>query len=311
MASFAATVSALFSKIIAFFISILIMLFPNATIDLQQQRENNINNWIPVIEEAIINKDTDQTMRFLCESLQQDPETSKKVQTIYSFIIGDVTSIDWAPSASFSGEGISGGGYNLTLKTNESKSYQLSLGWMLVNVAHPEATKCVEIYLSPILPDGSKGDSIIWISESSDSNKTETEWMINLVDAFGTRNMPALEETVCENIRANTPQLTDKIADFFSCIEGDITSIDCVRGVTWGLGGDEVLQTRFAFLFWTTEAVYVVEVDWQEENANQPEYIGLNGLYLQRSDKNGSEKLFYIASDNNVEQKYVAEWLSE
>ena len=126
MASFAATVSALFSKIISFFMSILIMLFPNATIDLQQQRENNINNWIPVIEEAIINKDTDQTMRFLCESLQQDPETSKKVQTIYSFIVGDVTSIDWAPSASFSGEGVSGGGYNLTLQTNESKSYQIS-----------------------------------------------------------------------------------------------------------------------------------------------------------------------------------------
>ena len=311
MASFAATVSALFSKIISFFMSILIMLFPNSTIDLQQQRENNINNWIPIIEEAIINKDTSLTLSFLCQSLQQKSDIAEKVQTIYDLIAGDVINITWSPSLSYSNEGISSSGYNLELKTSVNKNYKFAFGWTTVNVEHPELTKCIDISLRPISSDGNKEYILAMIAaDSYDPTKTDPEWVTNIANTFRTKNTLALTNIFCDNIRKNTPDLADKISALFDFIDGDIKSIDCFLSVTWGLA-DNVYQTRYELSIWTTEGLYVAFVDWQDANEEQPEYIGLNGLYLLRSDANGSEQLFYTASDNSVEQKYVAEWLSE
>ena len=307
MASFATTISALFSKIIAFFMSILIMLFPNATIDLQQQRENDINKWIPIVEEAIYNKDVSATMDFMCEALRQDEFLPKKIQQLYQLIDGTPMAIEWEKSISASNETRSYIAYHLNFTTDMEHMYSITLEWQTVDLEKPEWTKCVGYSLDTLDDDGNHDDDLISIGiQFDDSSVVFNE----IISSLYKKDTAVLEKYLCENIRNNTADTSKQIDNYYALIKGDIVGINFLEGPSWEFP-DNTIQREYHVYIYTTEEVYSTYIDIQELNYTDPSYTGINGLYLVRPTPHGNEKLFYLASDNSVEQQNVKDWLSE
>ena len=312
MASFAATVSALFSKIIAFFMSIFMLLFPSSATEMQQRQENSLDIWTPIIEEAIVNKDVAATMDFMCEALRQEPDVPDKIQAIYDLINGTVIKIEWSRGFTYDNQGVSGSDYDLLLTTTSDMKYKLTISWMLVDVDRPDLTKCNIFTLSAIQSDNTTSKALYGFSCDKYSSHSEPAWLTNFINAIQTKNVAAVEEAMCSNIKKNNNQLTEQIQQFFNLMKGDIVSIEPHQLIDVVIIPDETLQSEYIIFIRTTEDIYVLRVDWQEMNNTDPEaYNGMNGLFLGISTPNGRESLLYITSDHFVEQRNIEEWLSE
>lgn len=314
MASFAATISALFSKIIAFFISILIALFPNSTVELQQQRDNDLSQWAPIIEEAIQTKDIEATMDFMSEAVKQDVENlSFKIQTLYSLIDGNVIDIVWEPSQSSDYPGFMSDGNDLILLTDSGNRYLIRMAWTTIYLECPDRTKCVDFFLLGTNP---KDESVyshtypmMQIGSNSDKATIENDWNRAVEQALREKNISVLENELCVFIKDSTDSLHNRLQQLYDNMKGDIIDVDWYPSTTWVV--DDAIQRTYHLYIWTTEDFYVISIDYQQENSKDPDYVGINGLYLSHPTPQKNEKLFYLASDNSVEQQNVKDWLSE
>ena len=313
MASFAATISALFSKIIAFFISILIALFPNSTVELQQQRDNDLSQWAPIIEEAIRNKDTEATIEFMCnEFTQKEDNIVARIETFYNLIDGNPLDITWQVMQSSDYPGYLFASYELSFTTDTNHQYRIDVYWTTIDLEQPNRTKCTSMALFAVPPDTGDYDwlyPMIRIRSNSEQAIADDLWIQPVEQILREKNVDALKNELCVYIKNSTDSLPDRIQQFYSNIKGDIVDFDWCPALQWAVDG--TIQQRYELYIWTTVDYYVIYLDYQKTNSEKPDYIGINGLYLAHPTPQGIEKLFYLASDNKAEQKYVSDWLGE
>lgn len=155
----------IFHKIISAFLSLLILLFPGSFENLRQQRDNQFNDWVPVIIEAIKTENVKQLEDLMCLNIRQNTENlPEKIQEFYDCIEGEVIdgvvddSLQWSGD---NGVSISECGYDIHI-TTDKKQYCVGGVWRTTDTDHPDETRIRSITLSEINGDEERVLYRIW-----------------------------------------------------------------------------------------------------------------------------------------------------
>lgn len=145
--------SQIFSKIIAFIMTVLMALFPNAFLVQRQQRDNSPEIWGPKIIEAIQEDDVEALENMMCLNIRQNVENlPEQIQYLYDCIEGEIITIEWdygGDSYSESqqdGKAIAQVGIDIQITTTADQ-YFIGITWETVNNFQPEETKIRNIGL--------------------------------------------------------------------------------------------------------------------------------------------------------------------
>lgn len=143
-------------KVISAFLSLLILLFPGTFENLRQQRDNNFNDWAPVIVEAIKTENVEQLEDLMCLNIKQTTENlPEKIQELYECIEGEIIEyvVDKEPHGS-SDNGVSKTefGYGIYITTDKQK-YYIGGVWRTTDTDNPEETRIRSITLSELNGD--------------------------------------------------------------------------------------------------------------------------------------------------------------
>ena len=122
-----------------------------------------------------------------------------------------------------------------------------------------------------------------------------------MVNAIETRDVAALEEFMCLNIKHNVGNLPEKIGELIDSIDGNIIE------TTWKHSGGGYSETRdngkvinqsgVEILITTSAGTYVAGVWWETINTFQPEETGIRNITLLDPDGN---KLIGIRATEGV-----------
>ncbi len=134
-------------KITAFFLTILFALFPNTTMPLRQQLENDSSVWAPKIIEAIVTEDTAAFEEALCNSIKTNtPNLDKKIQQFFDCIEGEIIDTSWKDGmgtySTKDNDGDSKLEYSFVIKiVTDSNEYGVIVSWREVDTKNPDETK--------------------------------------------------------------------------------------------------------------------------------------------------------------------------
>ncbi len=134
---------------LAAFITLLSMVFPNnpSLLAFQQAQKNNLDNYLPVMERALKEKDVDAFESLMCANIRKNEKNLRqKMRKIMDSIDGKINTVEWESIGTSYEEKheriiISQRGVKALIKTTKS-SYRLYIDcWETINNAHPEETK--------------------------------------------------------------------------------------------------------------------------------------------------------------------------
>ena len=131
-------------KIISFFMSILMALFPNVFLQVKQERDNDFNLWAPKIIEAIKEEDVEALESMMCLNIRQNVENlHEEIQNFYDCIEGEIIDAYGEKDLSWvhdDGTHSMQYGYSIYLTTDKHE-YEIGGVWELYNTINPEETK--------------------------------------------------------------------------------------------------------------------------------------------------------------------------
>lgn len=144
-------------KVISAFLSLLILLFPGTFENLRQQRDNNFNDWAPVIIEAIKTENVEQMEDLMCLNIKQTTENlPEKIQEFYGCIEGEIIDAhvvdNISNGSSYNGTSISEHGYDIYIETDK-KQYIVGGVWRTTDTKHPDETRIRNITLCELKGD--------------------------------------------------------------------------------------------------------------------------------------------------------------
>ncbi len=104
-----------------------------------------------------------------------------------------------------------------------------------------------------------------------------------IVEAFKKKDVQALEDLMCANIKKNEKNLKARIQKMYDSVQGEITE------TSWEVGGgsfsqrtDEnmILQVGLSIYLTTTKTQYQVRIWWETVNVEQPEETQIRSIRL-------------------------------
>lgn len=127
-----------------------------------------------------------------------------------------------------------------------------------------------------------------------------------IIAAFEEKDVSALEELMCYNIKQNTEDLPGKINEMYSCVDGDIVElIEEESGSSFSANhgdGKQILQTSINIKIISTKKEYNVGVIWETINTIQTEETGIRSIVLleKSTTDNNYNKLYEIKATEGV-----------
>jgi len=106
-----------------------------------------------------------------------------------------------------------------------------------------------------------------------------------IIEAFKSKNISALEVLMCQNIKTNVSDLRTKIGEMMDAIDSEIIE------ATWTYRGGSYLEKRgdgkkisqqgFEIYLTTSTKVFTIPVWWETINNFSPKEIGIRGIALR------------------------------
>ena len=164
--------------------------------------------------------------------------------------------------------------------------------------------KIVTVLLPFLLVLFPNNPSLICIDQTLHNNSNVA--VSKIIAAFEEKNVEALEELMCYNIKQNTEDLPDKIKEMYSYVEGDIIEFikeDFGSSFSANHGdGKQISQSGIAVTIKTTENEYSVGAIWEAVNTFKPEETGIRSITLQEklANDNKYKKLYQIRATEGV-----------
>ena len=135
-------------KILITMLTFLSMLFPNSKglVGLRQQFENTPSRCMPIIVEAVKEKDVQTVEGYMCKNIRDNKEDlAGEIQALYDCIEGDIVEIGWKyGNAGYSesqqdGRAIMQESIDIDIKTTVD-TYTIGIIWEKINNFQPEET---------------------------------------------------------------------------------------------------------------------------------------------------------------------------
>lgn len=128
-------------------------------------------------------------------------------------------------------------------------------------------------------------------------------WAPKIVEAIETKDVAALEDMMCLNIKQNTKNLPKEIQNFYDSIEGDILDIYWEPGLGSSYSesqqdGRQIVQYDFDVRITTTKTKYTAGIWWESVNNFQPEETKIRNIGLIYDDT--YERVYRIAATNGI-----------
>ena len=126
-----------------------------------------------------------------------------------------------------------------------------------------------------------------------------------ILSAFVEKDVDALENLMCNNIKQNTEDLSSEINKMFSFIEGDVVEATYETGTYSFQGnrenGKQIVQSGIQIDIITTENTYIVGVTWEAINTFQKEETGIRRIFLlKKTTDNIPKTLCEISATDGV-----------
>ena len=154
----------------------------------------------------------------------------------------------------------------------------------------------VLIFLSTIFPNNKS----LMIYRQSNENGLDIYGPI-IVEAVKNKDVAALKELMCANIKKNVPNLDAKILEMYNLIEGDYISSEWdeygVNSSSHSMSREAgtIVQEAFNMKLLTTAKYYHIAAVWETINNIQPEETRIRAIYLE----------YYLPKDENGITKTV------
>lgn len=164
--------------------------------------------------------------------------------------------------------------------------------------------KLVSVFLPVLLVLFPNNSSLICLDQTLYNNTNVAASKI--IAAFEEKNVDALENLMCYNIKQNTENLSDKINEMYSCVEGDIIEFtENMLGFSFSENrgdGNQILQHNFTITILTTQDEYRLSVLWETVNTISPEEAAIRCIVLSRKPETGNiyEHLYTIVATEGV-----------
>lgn len=136
------------------------------------------------------------------------------------------------------------------------------------------------------------------ISMYQQITNTSTIAAEKITAAFESKDVDALEELMCLNIKENVEDLRGKIGQMYNSIDGEIIEITVnMLGGSYDETherGKSISQRGINIFITTTTGYYFVCICWEYINTFQPEETGIRNIGISKSDHVGpiEENLF-------------------
>lgn len=125
-----------------------------------------------------------------------------------------------------------------------------------------------------------------------------------IIAAFEEKDVNAMEELMCYNIKQNTEDLPGKINEMYSCVEGNVIElIEEESGYSFSADhgdGKQILQTNIFITIITTRGEYRVSVMWETINTIHPEEAAIRSIVLYQKSETDFESLYSIRATEGV-----------
>jgi len=127
-----------------------------------------------------------------------------------------------------------------------------------------------------------------------------------IITAITEKDVAALEEMMCLNIKQNVEGLSEKIDKLVNSIEGEVLGVE--EGLDHGGGGysgkqadgRQMLKSGIDLFFTTSTGIYDVTITWEDANNFAPEEMGIRTIAL--GDPSGNVLVLISATEG------VCEW---
>jgi hypothetical protein len=110
-----------------------------------------------------------------------------------------------------------------------------------------------------------------------------------IINAIKEKDVDALEELMCQNIKDNVNDLPEQISKLMDSVDGEIThsSWDVVGSYDANHGDDgAILQTNLDIYLTTSNATYKLLIMWETANSFAKEEAGIRGIAMLDQDNN-------------------------
>ena len=128
-----------------------------------------------------------------------------------------------------------------------------------------------------------------------------------IIAAFEERDVDAMEDLMCYNIKQNTEELPEKIREMYSFIEEDIVEVSEKEEIGNSFSanhgdGKQILQTGISITIITTQNEYLVGVIWETINTINPEEAAIRSITLSKKSEtsNTFDFLYSIQATEGV-----------
>lgn len=125
-----------------------------------------------------------------------------------------------------------------------------------------------------------------------------------IIAAFEDKDVTALEELMCYNIKQHTQDLSNKIKELYAYVEGDIVElIEEESGYSFSANhgdGKQILQTNIFITIITTLGEYRVSVMWETINTIHPEEAAIRSIVLLQKSETDFESLYAIRATEGI-----------
>jgi hypothetical protein len=126
-----------------------------------------------------------------------------------------------------------------------------------------------------------------------------------ILAAVEARDVSALEAMMCQNIKDNVPDLSERISELLDMVDGEIIeslqNSDSVGSYhERDRKGRSITQVGIDFQLTTSTGIYNIHVWWETSNNFAPKEVGIRRITLVDEDK--SMRLAFISATEGVEQ---------
>ena len=162
--------------------------------------------------------------------------------------------------------------------------------------------KIISVLLPILLTLFPNNASLISINQQLYNNSVVATSKI--IAAFEEKDVNAMENLMCYNIKQNTKDLPDKINEMYSLVEGDIIEfIEKDSGFSFSEShgdGKQMLQTNLFISIITTQGEYLVRVTWETINTINPEEAAIRSIVLLQKSETVFESLYAIRATEGI-----------
>ena len=123
-----------------------------------------------------------------------------------------------------------------------------------------------------------------------------------VMSAIEARNITALKDMMCKNIKNSVPNLTGKIGELIDCIDGDITKFEQIWGNAYYAetksSGKKISQVSFAISITTSTKAYHLSILWEYVNNFSKDERGIRRIGI--AEQGQSEYMYTISATNGI-----------